>query len=64
MLLFNNMEEIKEIKNYTNNEILTAMKNLSANFEKVKSEIIMLHEILVNIEKQYLDFHNELEQRR
>ncbi len=55
---------MENLKTYSNSEIIKMISNLSQNHEKVKGEIILLHEILVNIEKEYVELNKELENRK
>lgn len=40
------------------------ISNLSENHEKIKQEIIILHEIMLNIERDYIELTKELEKRK
>ena len=55
---------MEEFEKYSNSEILKMIDNLSKNHENVKKEILLLHEIMVGIEKEYLVLMEELKKRK
>lgn len=44
-------------------ELLEITQNLAGNHEKIKQEIIILHELMVQVEKDYLEVMLELKRR-
>jgi hemerythrin-like domain-containing protein len=54
---------MEDLKNKTNQELLDIISNLSQNHEKIKQEMIILNEILINIEKDYININEELKSR-
>lgn len=47
----------------SNDELLEMSKVLVNNHEKLKQEIIILHELLVQVETDYVEVINELKKR-
>jgi len=52
-----------EFTNNTNSELLKMVDNLSQNHEKIKQELIILNETLIQIEADYLEIVIELKRR-
>lgn len=55
---------MENLDSYSNSEILKMIFNLSQNHEKLKNEIILLHQMLLNVEQDYVDLTKELEKRK
>ena len=47
----------------SNEELIEVTKTLSVNHDKIKQEIILLHEMLKNIESEYIEVVTELQKR-
>ena len=54
---------MEDFSKYSNDDLLKMNQTLSKNFNKIKNEIILLHEILVNIEKDSKSILEELKRR-
>jgi len=55
-----NMENIKKI---SNNDLARRQKELSVEFEKVKTDLIKLYDYWVSVENEYNKINNELNDR-
>lgn len=54
---------MEDIKKLTNDELIEGINNLSKNHENIKQEILTLHEVLNDVEQQYLVLATELKSR-
>jgi len=52
-----------EYKNFSNDKLIEMMGILDKNHEKVKTEILILVEILNQIQKDFVDINDELKSR-
>lgn len=54
---------MEDLKKLSNNELIEMIGNLCDNHEKLKQEILILHEVLQDCENEYLLITSELKTR-
>ena len=54
---------MEEFKNYSNSELMNMIDVLSQNHEKVKQELLILNEVLLKIQDDYVKINEELKSR-
>lgn len=55
---------MENLSKLTNDELIKGIDIIAQNHEKIKHEILTMHELLSNIEQQYVELTNELISRK
>lgn len=55
---------MNEFEKLDNDELLKMMSTISNNHQKVKEEIVILHEVLINLEKDYIAISEIVKNRK
>lgn len=53
-----------DIKNLSNDELISKIDVICQNHEKCKQELLILHELLNDLENQYIELGTELKNRK
>lgn len=57
------LDNMENVKNKSNNELIQIQKELSTEFEKVRKDLISIYDYWVSIEKRYNEVTIELNSR-
>jgi len=55
---------MEDISKLSNDELIEMINNICVNHEKLKQEILILHEVLNVTENEYLELMTELKKRK